>query len=214
MEKKILFAGLTAATALLLCFVKLAEGLLHDKLAQFDQAVTAFITGFITPQMTLIMKILTMLGATPCYLLVALGIVLYLVLGKKKSFTALMVAVNLLGAWLLNVALKNLFHRVRPELNRLIEVGGYSFPSGHAMISFAFYGFLAYLVMVNLPRGWGKYLLTIILALLPLGIGISRIYLGVHYPSDVVAGYAVGGFWLLSCIFILEAVFKQKCRRL
>lgn len=117
-----------------------------------------------------------------------------------------MLAVSLAGGWLLNTVLKEVFHRTRPDIEHLVAAGGYSFPSGHAMIATAFYGMLGYLIWLNLKRrdkpAWYVMVLTFILV---VAIGTSRIYLGVHFPSDVIAGFAAGGVWLVACVLAFGA---------
>ncbi|MEW6497887.1 MAG: phosphatase PAP2 family protein, partial [Cyanobacteriota bacterium] len=107
------------------------------------------------------------------------------------------------GAAVLNNLLKILFGRARPELwERIVDVRQYSFPSGHAMISLVIFGMIGYLLSTKFPqwRGW-IIGLTIVLV---TGIGLSRLYLGVHWPTDIVAGYAAGLVWLFACIFSLQ----------
>ncbi len=99
------------------------------------------------------------------------------------------------GAQLLNDVLKGEFHRVRPApVLGMIPVQAFSFPSGHAMVSAAFYGFLAYLSW-RVLRGWWRTASTLALLALVLAIGLSRLYLGVHYLTDVLAGYLAGFVW-------------------
>lgn len=92
--------------------------------------------------------------------------------------------------------LKLVFRRPRPDVLRLVEQSGYSFPSGHAMNSMIFYGLAAYL-LVRRGRHWSRYLVAGFVAVLVLLIGLSRIYLGVHYASDVLAGFLIGAGWLI-----------------
>ena len=121
-------------------------------------------------------------------------------LKKEKYFLcSLMISVNLAAGSLLNYILKQLFHRTRPDLLKLIEIGGYSFPSGHSMTAMIFYGFLIYL-SIRYLKHWLKYYIVGALCLLVLTIGVSRIYLGVHYASDVLGGFIIGLGWL--AIFI------------
>ena len=100
--------------------------------------------------------------------------------------------------------LKNVFQRTRPELAPLVPAPGYSFPSGHALMSAAFYGFLAYLLFRHCPSPLLKWSLVSLLTLLVLAIGFSRVYLGVHYLSDVLAGFAAGGFLLSVTVLCFE----------
>jgi undecaprenyl-diphosphatase len=111
----------------------------------------------------------------------------------------------IIGANIFFSSLKLVFHRARPDLHRLIEIGGYSFPSGHATNAFALYGILTFLLWRHISPQSGRILLIFISALMILMIGISRIYLGVHYPSDVIAGYFISGFWLMMAIWFYRS---------
>ena len=96
---------------------------------------------------------------------------------------------------IVNLMLKRWINRQRPLGEHMVDVYTLSFPSGHAMSAMAFYSFLVYLIWRYVHRLWLKLGLTLLCALLIIGIGVSRIYLGVHYPSDIVAGYLGGLFW-------------------
>lgn len=113
---------------------------------------------------------------------------------------------------ILNQAMKRYFERPRPEF-AMLEQSGLSFPSGHAMIGGAFYGVLIYVVWRTVRHAFWRWLLTILLTLLILLIGYSRIYLKVHYATDVLAGYAMGILWLILSIYLmrrLEKVYVKK----
>jgi undecaprenyl-diphosphatase len=106
--------------------------------------------------------------------------------------------------------LKQLFQRARPDLHRLIEIGGYSFPSGHATNAITVYGILSFLLWNHIATRRGRILLLFSSTFIIFSIGFSRIYLGVHYPSDVIAGYFVGGFWLIVAIWTYQFVMEKK----
>jgi undecaprenyl-diphosphatase len=128
-----------------------------------------------------------------------LAVLLYRGLRRESAS----VAVCLGGAAFLNWALKHFFVRARPDLFRVISETGYSFPSGHAMVSLCFYGMLAYVLGRRLAKRWQRLTLYALTGCLVMIIGFSRIYLGVHYPSDVAAGYIAGGTWLAFCVSLL-----------
>ncbi len=184
--------------------------LIYQELNVFDSVISKFIAGFITLETTQFMKLITALGSIKVLIPIALLAIFILNKRKRYKWDSIMMLVALGGGLLLNQLLKWVFHRPRPGIARLLEVGGYSFPSGHAMVSIAFYGFLAYLFWSNIRQIKLRYLVTFGLVVLIALIGISRIYLGVHYPSDVLAGFAAGGFWLTSCILSLEAIRNYK----
>lgn len=138
-------------------------------------------------------------GSLPLILVIITAMaVLYTVLGHRGELVFL--AGVMLGSTVLNWALKTLFHRARPVIHRIIEAEGYSFPSGHSMAAFSFYGALAFLIWRHVPASLGRSLMIVLSTLFILAIGISRIYLGVHYPSDVLGGYFVSGCWLTASI--------------
>ncbi|HHZ16715.1 MAG TPA: phosphatase PAP2 family protein [Peptococcaceae bacterium] len=198
-----------------LCFVflfgKLAAELLKNELLYFDQLIISYISLLNGPVMTELMKGITVMGSATVLIFLALLTVIYLSRALHRYDESNMVIVALAGSWLANEFLKWLFQRSRPdEMFRLVEVSGYSFPSGHAMVSFAFYGLLLYLLWVNLQTKKRKYFWAAVLGLLVLAIGLSRIYLGVHYPSDVLAGFAAGGVWLVGCILGLQAAESSR----
>jgi undecaprenyl-diphosphatase len=129
-------------------------------------------------------------------------LIVYLSL-KRKKWIAFLLAFNLIGVYALNWALKTIIARPRPELEHLVHAGYYSFPSGHSMDSTAFFGFLAYLLTRHLRRkGKRTIWVGIAAALLIFLIGLSRVYLGVHYPMDVIGGFLCGGTWLLVTLFV------------
>lgn len=208
---KHLLKGLLLGGVTLLIFSWLAEEVAEKEISHFDTAVTSFVTSFGSPLLTEVMKTLTILGTAP--ILIFIAVLTCFELYRQKHFQdALMVPIALAGGALLNELLKNIFHRPRPFGHRLVEATGFSFPSGHAMISAAFYGFLAYLVWLNLKESRLRYPATAIIVLGIFAIGVSRIYLGVHYPSDVIAGFAAGAFWLAGCSLGLQTVRYFKAR--
>lgn len=163
--------------------------------------------------MTELMKLITAMGSPTIMIIIAVISVGFLLVVKKHSWDAIMLIIALTGATIMDWILKLAFHRNRPIPPGLVQASGYSFPSGHAMVSLVFYGMLVYLLWVNYKPRKSTYLLTFFLVLLVLAIGISRIYLGVHYPSDVIAGYAAGGFWLTGCIMGLHTVRHLNSRQ-
>lgn len=106
----------------------------------------------------------------------------------------------------MNILMKSLFERPRPIFPHLVEASGLSFPSGHAMISFSFYGLLIYIVWREIRNKGVKYFLVVFLLLLIHLIGFSRIYLKVHFATDVMAGFSLGIIWLILSIFILRKI--------
>ena len=154
------------------------------------------------PILDQIMLTITRLG-DPEFVVVIVIISLGWLLWQRKRHGAIMLMIACLGAFILNLGMKFIFARPRPALwQPLIEETSYGFPSGHALGSLVLYGFLAYLFVQRYPLRSGlTYLITITLITL---IGLSRLYLGVHYLSDILAGFATGLLWLILCIFLYQ----------
>jgi len=167
-----------------------------DHISGFDQNVIAAVQGWEAPGLTGLMEGFSWIGSTVGTMLISVLAFLFLafVLGHRKELIFFVAVVG--GSALLNQALKYAFHRERPNIHRLVEETGYSFPSGHSMAAFALYGALAYLLWKNVRGAAGRVALISVCFAMILAIGLSRIYLGVHYPSDVVAGYLASGVWL------------------
>jgi membrane-associated phospholipid phosphatase len=191
-----LYAGFAAAVAALLLFAWLANQVLKGATLRFDTAVRDTIHSWASPPLTAAMRGITELGSPDFLILISLVLIWRLVwLGRKHA--AIILAVGSIGAELLNELLKLLFHRVRPvAFFGYIEPLGYSFPSGHSISSCCFYGVAVAILTARIQsRAW-KILVWAGAALLAGLIGLSRIYLGVHYPSDVIAGYAAAIVWV------------------
>ncbi len=128
---------------------------------------------------------------------------------KKHRKLALDVATIGITSTALLYTLKNIFQRARPLDPLIRNVTGFSFPSGHSFSSFTFFGMIAYLIwQTQLKNGW-KILTTIILFLLATSIAFSRVYLRVHYPSDVIAGFCLSMTWLMISIWMLHKFDKK-----
>jgi undecaprenyl-diphosphatase len=150
------------------------------------------------PVMTQAMRGLSLIGS-PASLtcLGVLVVILYVRSGKPR--TAMLFVIAVLGAELLDQVLKLMFHRTRPvAFFGMAEPMGYSFPSGHSLVSCVFFGVLAAFAGMRTESGARRWSYYVAAALLALAIGYSRIYLGVHYFSDVIAGYAAGVLWVFS----------------
>ena len=149
------------------------------------------------PTLTHFMKLITKLSNTEFIVSLAaffLLVFLYIIKNKKLAVT---LTLNLIGVASLNQFLKAIFQRERPVGYRLIEMTGYSFPSGHAMVSMSFYGLLIYIIHRLFKNKKLKILLISLNVIIIILVGLSRIYLGVHYFSDVIAGYSISIIYLL-----------------
>ncbi|SES17578.1 phosphatase PAP2 family protein [Psychrobacillus sp. OK032] len=188
------------------CMAILIRG---HKIVQFDQYVITFIQGFESPTLTSIMKFFTYVGSFHIVFGISVIVVFILYFVLKHRSELLLLGTVVIGTPIINQVLKQFFHRVRPDLHRLIEIGGYSFPSGHAMNALAVYGILTFLLWRHIPSRLWRTILIIISTIIVLMIGTSRIYLGVHYPSDIIGGYFASGFWLTISIYFFRR-YKEK----
>ncbi|MFE7062550.1 phosphatase PAP2 family protein [Sutcliffiella sp. NPDC057660] len=136
------------------------------------------------------------------FLYPAMFVVSIYLLVKRYHFAIMMVWVNIVGVRLLNTCMKGIYQRERPSLEHLVDANFYSFPSGHAMNAMATYGMIAFLVLMIAHQRKIKVLAVFLASIIILLIGLSRIYLGVHYPLDVLAGYLAGAAWLTLLIGI------------
>ena len=176
------------------CLLFLIEDVLDQDIMELDEKGYSFVSKYlISDTMTPIAKCITNQANT--YWLIGLSVVLLLVI-KNKKIGASIVA-NLGLSAFVNFTLKQILQRSRPIEHRIIQESGYSFPSGHSMVSMAFYGYLIYLIYKHIKNKYLKILLISLLSLLIINIGTSRIYLGVHYTSDVLAGFLVAIAYLV-----------------
>ncbi|MEH7401772.1 phosphatase PAP2 family protein [Gottfriedia acidiceleris] len=185
----------------------------NHSIYHFDSTVINFIQGIESPVITSFMKIITFLGSSVFIILLSISILyfLYKVLNHRSELILFFAA--LIGSNILCVLLKLFFHRARPDLHRLIEISGYSFPSGHATNAMTVYGILTFILWRNIRTKSGRSLLIITSLIMILLIGISRIYLGVHFPSDVIAGYFTGGFWISTAIWYYQRYKERQYER-
>lgn len=207
-----LTVGLAISAVFIWIFSGITEDILTgDPFVLVDQWVVSQILHFRSPLVTDTMLVVTQLGGWRVITIGSILIIIYLVLRRRIDRLLCYVAA-ILGGNLLFLALKMAIHRVRPiSETSLIDVAGWSFPSGHSAMSVIFYGMLSYFVMRE-AQSWRLRVLTALAALFVVFlIGFSRIYLQVHYLSDVVAGYAGGLFWLTICLTGVE-VYKKKAK--
>lgn len=191
-----LIAGLMIAVGFLLFFGWLAEEVFEGETRMFDESVRNFVHGFAAPPLTALMKFFSFVGS-PLFLgilgLTVIAVLLYL----KHKRADVLFSITMIGEIALNLAFKLFFGRTRPDAFFDYPLpSSYSFPSGHAFGSLCFFGILAWLAAARVPNKRTKIAIGFAAGLLIFLIGLSRIYLGVHYPSDVIAGYAAGLFWV------------------
>jgi undecaprenyl-diphosphatase len=180
-----------------------------NKIIHFDSSVIAAIQGLESPSLTSIMKFFTTIGSTPVVIVLSLFLLFFLYKVLQHRLELILFLAAIIGSVILNSLLKNLFHRMRPNLHRLIDITGYSFPSGHAMTAFTVYGIMSFLLWRHISSKRGRSLLILFSVFMILMIGISRVYLGVHYPSDIIGGYFASSFWLSTLIWFFQ-FYKEK----
>lgn len=169
----------------------------------FDMTIYNMLISNMNESLTNFFKMITFLGGTSgisafCLLALIIGIIL-----KKGKMGFLIFGCTLVN-WILNEVLKNIIQRPRPEILRLIPETSYSFPSGHTLASFSVCGILIYLILRSGLNRTIKIILTVFLTVFPILVGASRIYLGVHYASDVLGGILFALILLLMEIIIIE----------
>jgi membrane-associated phospholipid phosphatase len=192
--------SLVVAMLSLLLFSWIANEVREGETARFDLAVRSWIHRFFTPGLTRVMVVASELGASVLIGLFVASLAIFIVLRWRRA--ALWLLVTMAGALLLDVSLKSGFHRARPTPFYGPLPHTYSFPSGHALFSFCFYGVVAGLINDRIKSPWLRILVCVAAILLISVIGLSRIYLGVHYPSDVIAGYLAAAVWVAAMIFL------------
>ena len=194
--------ALAVAFLAAITFARIAEDYLtNDPLARWDVSFARWLAGERTTAGIDFFRVVTFFGSAVCLITVS-AVVFAVLVRRGRRLEAALLPLALAGAELLNVILKLSFHRARPEV-AFVHLETYSFPSGHAMVSTAVYGALAYLAWPRVRTRRGRAVLvsgTIVFVGL---ICFSRLYLGVHYLSDVLAGAAGGVFWLALSIAAL-----------
>jgi undecaprenyl-diphosphatase len=190
--------SLAVAVLSLFLFAWIAEGVSHQQTMKFDLALRARVHAYAFPEMTKIMIALSFLGGDGLIFAVIVAFIAFLFFRWRRA--TLWLVITLVGALVLDLSLKYAFHRPRPTPFFGALPRTYSFPSGHALFSFCFYGVLAGLWAGRVRSALQRILIWIAAGILVIGIGLSRIYLGVHYASDVIAGYLAAAVWVSTLI--------------
>lgn len=208
-----LLLGLAAAIAALIFFGWLADEVLEGETRHFDEVTRAAIHQFASPVLTTIMRGLSFVGSTLALTIASIAVVVCLAM-RKLGREAKLFALTMLGGALLNTILKLAFKRTRPiPFFNLSTPETYSFPSGHSLMSACFFGALAALLTARIKSRRLRIIIWIVATAMFLLIGLSRIYLGVHYTTDVIAGFAAALIWVLMIRFV-ELELKRRRARL
>jgi undecaprenyl-diphosphatase len=198
----------------LLAFVLVARMVFLDKDGKFDERAFRFFSKNVSDVNTSVMQFFSFLGTHYFLIPANLLFIFYFLFIQKRRWYSIKIPSIAIGSLLLMFFLKQIFGRKRPLMPLLESARGLSFPSGHAMMSVSFYGLLIWLVYNNIKNPLLKWCLIIVLALLILFIGLSRVYLRVHYASDVVAGFCLGLMWLILSLSILNRVEKVSRKKI
>ncbi|KGP92206.1 hypothetical protein N780_01190 [Pontibacillus chungwhensis BH030062] len=210
----ILLIGFVTIGMAVYLFAELAEQVIEEEKFAFDQMVTDWVQDIQAPWLGTMFGWITELGSVMLLTVASVLFALFIYFFTKKSrWVIVYFAINMLGISLLTKVLKLLFERQRPEVLQQYDGTGFSFPSGHSTGSMVFYGFMIYMVSTTRWKKSIRYVLNTILGLLIFLIGFSRVYLGVHFPTDILAGFAFGISWLFVCIYGLELTLWRQRRR-
>lgn len=204
--------SLAVAVLSLFLFAWIAEDVAHDRTMKFDLAVRGTIHSYASPALTKVMVALSFAGGDGLAIAAICAEGLFLWLRWRRA--ALWLVTTIAGAILLSVTLKYAFHRPRPLAFFGSLPHTYSFPSGHSLFSFCFYGVLAGLLIDRTKSRVLRILIWVCAAMLVGAIGLSRIYLGVHYPSDVIAGYLTAALWVSSMVTLDRLRIRRKGKTL
>ena len=208
-----LLLGLGTAIATLIFFGWLADEVLEGDARHFDEVTRAAIHRLASPTLTIVMRGFSFVGSTIALTIGTIIVVVRFAL-MKLGREARLFALTMIGAGLLNITLKLAFKRARPEpFFNLSLPETYSFPSGHSLTSAVFFGALAAILTTRIKSRRVRTAIWIVSTLMFLTIGFSRIYLGVHYTTDVIAGFAAALIWILVVRFV-EIQLKKTIHRL
>ncbi len=208
-----IIVGIILSIGSLLLFADIAEDVLRLETQAIDLSLSHYIYSFRSPDLNQVMFFATMLGAE--FTLVIASVVAAGLAWKDHKREAILFILVLVIGVLLNNILKVIFQRPRPDFDPLMIMNSYSFPSGHSMNAFIFYSVLAYYVYHFTHKKLLGSIAIVIAVLLTLLVGVSRIYLGVHYPSDVLAGYIAGFFVFITAIVLEKTIaFRELVEKL
>lgn len=178
----------------------------------FDESVFSFLQNYVSDENTAIMRFFTFMGMHTFLIPANLVLIAYFLFIKKQKWYSIKIPAIALTSLGLMFGLKQLFGRPRPDVPLVFKAEGLSFPSGHALFSVSFYGLLIYIIYKSVGNKWLKWISIILLTITLFIIGFSRVYLRVHYASDVIAGFCVGFMWLVFSLWLMNRIERRSAR--
>src|SRR5512146_346392 len=197
---RVLLSSFGLAVLAIVLLAWLADEVFEGDTRHFDLYVRLWVHQWASGAITLAMAMLSQIGSA-LFLAIATVLLALRFLMMRWRRAAVWLALAMAGAAALDLTLKLAFHRARPQPFFGVAPHSYSFPSGHALASFCFYGVLAGLLTVRIQNRALRVVLWVVAGFMVAAIGYSRIYLGVHYPTDVVAGYLAATVWVGALLF-------------
>ncbi|MBA3724428.1 MAG: phosphatase PAP2 family protein [Candidatus Levybacteria bacterium] len=197
--------GIILSVISVVIFADIAKDVLEQETRVLDEALSQTVYAWRNPGLTEFMVFISLLGAD--IIVFAGGLFTIFLTWKKHKREAILFVTVLIIGLLINIILKVIFQRPRPDMDPIMDLSSsYSFPSGHAMNAFIFYSVMSYFVYHFTHNKVLSGVVTVLSLLLVLLIGLSRIYLGVHYPSDVLAGFIAGFFVFITAIVLIRSI--------
>jgi len=209
-----LVLGIIGAIGSLLFFAWITTQVLEGETKHFDDVTRAAVHQFATPTLTATMRGISFVGSSLFLTIASIGMFIWMMSrGWKRD--AWLLGLTMIGAGILNTTLKLSFRRPRPmPFFDLLPPESFSFPSGHSLASFCFFGALASILTARITNTKLNLMTWILSGTLVLAIGMSRIYLGVHYTTDVLAGFAAALIWIAVIRFVeMQIVRMRKSKR-
>lgn len=210
--KKISLSVLLMMGVFILCLWGLfivADMIFEDKNFSFDERVFTLIKPWVSPLHTSIMQVITFIGSQNFLLPANLLLIGFYLFFRKNRSRAYKIATISISSVVVMFLMKFFLQRERPLVPLIAKVHGYSFPSGHTFTSVTFYGIIAYIIYKNVKHSFLKWLLIILCIILILLVGYSRVYLRLHYASDVIAAFCLGLIWLVLAKWFLVHADKS-----
>jgi undecaprenyl-diphosphatase len=205
--------GMIAAIGTLVFLGWLTDQVFEGDMRQFDDVTRAAVHTFASPGLTVFMRFMSFVGSTFFLTLATAAVIVWFAL-RRWEREAKLFALTMLGAALLNITLKLTFQRPRPvPFFDLTAPETFSFPSGHSLASCCFFAGLAAILSGRIKRKRTRTIIWIVATLMFILIGLSRIYLGVHYTTDVIAGFASALIWILVVRFVENQLARRRKRK-